>query len=359
MAADVLAGHDQDCARGSATTATPNAAGGAREGRRRVAVVGAAPVTCTNVNRNPSPSCPASSSPHPASSATSRPARRCSTRPARSASTSIRCAAAAASAAAARCVPSRFVPEVGDRHRRPSAVGVDRHRADLRRPQGPDARPTPRLLRARAATSSSTCPPRARSTGRSCASRSTSATSRSIPIVHLAYIELPPSVLGDAESMTDLVVNDCRPACRWRSRISRCPCCTAAPGALEQRPCGHRRRSRRRRDRGLARLRRPALGVAVDVGSTTVAGHLCDLATGEVLASSGRDEPADPLRRRSDEPGLVRDDEPGRRGRADAADPRRTRRADRRTRRRAPAIDTDAIVARDSTRSSATRSCTT
>ena len=33
------------------------------------------------------------------------------------------------------------------------------------------------------------------------------------------------------------------------------------------------------------------LGVAVDVGSTTVAGHLCDLTTGEVLASAGRMNP--------------------------------------------------------------------
>jgi hypothetical protein len=30
-----------------------------------------------------------------------------------------------------------------------------------------------------------------------------------------------------------------------------------------------------------------ALGVAVDIGSTTIAGHLCDLLTGEVLASAG------------------------------------------------------------------------
>ena len=33
------------------------------------------------------------------------------------------------------------------------------------------------------------------------------------------------------------------------------------------------------------------VGVAIDVGSTTVAGHLCDLATGEVLASAGRMNP--------------------------------------------------------------------
>ena len=34
-----------------------------------------------------------------------------------------------------------------------------------------------------------------------------------------------------------------------------------------------------------------AYGVAIDIGSTTIAGHLCDLATGEVLASSGRMNP--------------------------------------------------------------------
>jgi uncharacterized 2Fe-2S/4Fe-4S cluster protein (DUF4445 family) len=34
-----------------------------------------------------------------------------------------------------------------------------------------------------------------------------------------------------------------------------------------------------------------ALGVAFDVGSTTIAGHLCDLATGSVLASAGRMNP--------------------------------------------------------------------
>ena len=32
-------------------------------------------------------------------------------------------------------------------------------------------------------------------------------------------------------------------------------------------------------------------GIAVDIGSTTIAGHLCDLATGEVMASGGRMNP--------------------------------------------------------------------
>ena len=38
-------------------------------------------------------------------------------------------------------------------------------------------------------------------------------------------------------------------------------------------------------------LREKLHGVAIDVGSTTLAAHLCDLATGEVLASSGRMNP--------------------------------------------------------------------
>ena len=33
------------------------------------------------------------------------------------------------------------------------------------------------------------------------------------------------------------------------------------------------------------------VGVAIDIGSTTIAGHLCDLASGEVLASNGRMNP--------------------------------------------------------------------
>ena len=34
-----------------------------------------------------------------------------------------------------------------------------------------------------------------------------------------------------------------------------------------------------------------AFGIAIDIGSTTIAGHLCDVATGEVLASAGRMNP--------------------------------------------------------------------
>ena len=45
------------------------------------------------------------------------------------------------------------------------------------------------------------------------------------------------------------------------------------------------------RHRDLAGPPRRAYGIAFDVGSTTVAGHLCDLFTGEVLASAGEMNP--------------------------------------------------------------------
>ncbi len=55
------------------------------------------------------------------------------------------------------------------------------------------------------------------------------------------------------------------------------------------------------------------LGLAVDVGSTTIAAHLCDLTTGEHRGLGRPHEPADPLRRGPDEPGLLCHDEPRRR----------------------------------------------
>ena len=56
-------------------------------------------------------------------------------------------------------------------------------------------------------------------------------------------------------------------------------------------------------------------GLAIDLGSTTIAGHLCDLADRRGPGLGRADEPADPLRRGPDEPGQLRDDEPRRRAR--------------------------------------------
>ena len=59
-------------------------------------------------------------------------------------------------------------------------------------------------------------------------------------------------------------------------------------------------------------------GLAVDIGSTTIAAHLCDLATGEVVASAGMMNPQ--IRFGEDLMSRVSyvDDEPGRRGGDDA-----------------------------------------
>ena len=46
-------------------------------------------------------------------------------------------------------------------------------------------------------------------------------------------------------------------------------------------------------------------GLAIDVGTTTIAGHLCNLETGEVVASSGMMNPQNPVRRGSHEPHLL------------------------------------------------------
>ena len=61
-----------------------------------------------------------------------------------------------------------------------------------------------------------------------------------------------------------------------------------------------------------------AYGVAVDVGSTTIAAYLCDLSERRGPRLGRRDEPADPLRRGPDEPRVLRDDASGRRRRDDA-----------------------------------------
>ena len=78
-----------------------------------------------------------------------------------------------------------------------------------------------------------------------------------------------------------------------------------------------------------------AYGIAFDVGSTTVAGHLCDLATGEVLASAGEMNPqirfGEDLMSRVSYVML----NPGSREGADEGRPRLPRKADRRARDRA------------------------
>ena len=136
------------------------------------------------------------------------------------------------------------------------------------------------------------------------------------PQFTLYNVDVPKAVLGDSESVTELDR-------RGRTAHARHRGC--ARGARTVFRAAHKAAANDHgsvtiavdRD-GVAVAIWPgfvdtALGVAIDVGSTTIAGHLCDLSTGEVLATAGHDESADPLRRGPDEPGVVRDDEPGRR----------------------------------------------
>jgi len=112
------------------------------------------------------------------------------------------------------------------------------------------------------------------------------------PAVSLNYIELPPSVLGDAKSMTELVVDEV--AKEFGRTVTH----------LELQALHEVHRAFASPDRTATVAIRGeavvaawpgyvdrALGVAVDVGSTTIAGHLCDLGTGEILASAGRMNP--------------------------------------------------------------------
>ena len=112
------------------------------------------------------------------------------------------------------------------------------------------------------------------------------------PAVTLSYIELPPSVLGDAESMSDLVIAELQSAHgRTASRLDL--------QALQQvhKAFGSIERGATVAMRGDVVVAAwpgyvdRACGVAVDIGSTTIAGHLCDLFTGEILGSAGRMNP--------------------------------------------------------------------
>ena len=109
------------------------------------------------------------------------------------------------------------------------------------------------------------------------------------PQFRLFNIDVPKAVLGDSESVTELIgeavmrthgteVGD------WSTTVLRAAHKAAANDhgsvTIAVDPAG------------VAVAIWPgfvdtALGVAIDVGSTTVAGHLCDLSTGEVLATAG------------------------------------------------------------------------
>lgn len=112
------------------------------------------------------------------------------------------------------------------------------------------------------------------------------------PAVSLAYIELPAVSLGDATSMSDLVIAELFAEHGRTVTHLEIQALQQVHRAFDGRP---RAATVAVRDDAVIAawpgfLDR-ACGVAIDIGSTTIAGHLCDLSTGEVLASAGRMNP--------------------------------------------------------------------
>ena len=117
------------------------------------------------------------------------------------------------------------------------------------------------------------------------------------PAVSLAYLELPESLLGDAASMTDLVIGEFERTQQRRITHLEVNVLQQVHSAFHPCAANDHRRAATIAVRGDAAVAvwtgfvDRAVGVAIDVGSTTIAGHLCDLATGEILASAGRMNP--------------------------------------------------------------------
>ena len=113
------------------------------------------------------------------------------------------------------------------------------------------------------------------------------------PVVTLHYLELPPPVLGEEASDAERVVSALGDD--WGLHDVAVP-----PGALADLQAAVRAgdgavtavvADRRRLLAVRPGYSDEAWGVAIDVGSTTLAGYLLDLATGEVVATAGRMNP--------------------------------------------------------------------
>lgn len=119
------------------------------------------------------------------------------------------------------------------------------------------------------------------------------------PLVSLAYVVVPAPVLGDEPSTAEAIISALKDQ---HGRIASAVSMRILP--LIQPALANDARAAtvalRTDDDGSGGDQVVAVwpgfvdtiyGVAVDIGSTTIAGHLCDLATGEVVASSGRMNP--------------------------------------------------------------------
>ena len=113
------------------------------------------------------------------------------------------------------------------------------------------------------------------------------------PIVRLHYVELPPLELGEDQSDLRLVQEALRDDWGLATVGITLPALVALQPAIAE-----GKRSVTLAVHSGSRITGvwPGLvdaisGVAVDVGSTTVAGHLCELTSGDVVASAGRMNP--------------------------------------------------------------------
>ena len=127
------------------------------------------------------------------------------------------------------------------------------------------------------------------------------------PVVTLHYLELPTAELGDETSDAERIVNALGdqwdlPAVEIPASALAALSSAMAEGNGAVTAVVHTRLREPADDCGAAAVERQVLtvrpgycdeayGVAVDVGSTTVAGYLLDLATGEVAATAGRMNP--------------------------------------------------------------------
>ncbi len=113
------------------------------------------------------------------------------------------------------------------------------------------------------------------------------------PQFRLFNVDVPRAVLGDSESVTELIgeavmLTHGVEVREWSTTVLR----TAHRAAVNEQGSVTLAVD----GEGVAVAIWPgfvdtALGIAIDVGSTTVAGHLCDLSTGEVLATAGMMNP--------------------------------------------------------------------
>ncbi len=119
------------------------------------------------------------------------------------------------------------------------------------------------------------------------------------PAFRLYYVEVPAARLGAVESASRALQEAVagQHGLDGPRRARPVAAAVAAPPARRRRGPRDGRRARAAR-RVLQRIVAvwpgyvdAAFGIAVDIGSTTIAGHLCDLGTGEVLASAGRMNP--------------------------------------------------------------------